>query len=420
MAARGQTVRTRRLFAAVVVWTLFTGLNVVAAPPRWVRTWGEALQSPDDFAEFPDAFTEMRNVTLRQVVRTTASGRRVRVWISNKFGQRALVIGEARIAIAAAAGAIQGGTDRGLTFDGSRTVTIPPGVVMATDPADFQTLPLQDLTVSLYLPQSTVLSGHTVHQDPRESSYITMPGDFAAERSLPIDRTIATRLYLSAVDVSGGMSPGAIVTLGDSITDGFASSPGKDRRWPDILANRLSSIQGAAAPAVVNMGLSGNRLLHDWMGPSALSRFDSDVLATPGLAAVIVLEGINDIGLANYVDWRQEQVSADDIIGALKQLSNRAHDRGVRIFVATLTPIGGCIPEYDNPQNSAKREAVNRWIRNQSDFDGVIDFAAALQDPGDSNRMAATYDSGDHLHPNDAGYEAMAKAIDLHLFDTTP
>jgi lysophospholipase L1-like esterase len=231
------------------------------------------------------------------------------------------------------------------------------------------------------------------------------------------DAATSESLYvLTGIDVMTTAPTGAVVAFGDSITDGYGSTLDADRRWPNDLARRFNASECSAGMAVLDQGISGNRLLHDVEGPNSLARFDRDVLALPGITHVVLLEGINDIGLPGYTGNLDEQVSSQEIIGAYRQLIVRAHDKGLKILVATLTPFEGSGEPYYSREGERKREEVNAWIRAHLEFDGVIDFDRAIQDPTHPTRILAEYDSGDHLHPNDAGYEAMVDAIDLRLF----
>lgn len=407
---------------AVIAWlgavTLGGGLDAAPPPAHWVRSWGVAMQAPDDPVTFPDSYKEFRDVTIRQIVRPSLGGDSFRVWISNSYGKRALVVGKASIAHGTGQAKTRAGSDVALTFNGRPSISIPPGVSIQSDPVAFTAKAFDRVAVSLYLPGSLVGAGSSVHPDARATGYVLGTGDFTASAAPSIAEKVLARFYLSGLDVEARDDAGAIVAIGDSITDGALSTPDANRRWPDILAERLAGQRGAPL-AVVNMGLSGNRMLHDWIGPSALSRFDRDVLAVPGVRYVLVLEGINDIGGANYLGRPEEQVSAEAMIGALAQLRDRAHAHGLKIAAGTLTPMGGTIPEYDTPEGEAKRQAVNAWLRAGNGFDAILDFDAAVRDPSAPHRLLPIYDSGDHLHPSDAGYRKMAESIDTHLFGMT-
>lgn len=415
--ARAATGR-RSLFkgaAAVVLATL------LGAPPlalagdrhdddqRWVGTWTASPQA----AEPPGATLE--DQTIRQIVRTSIAGDKVRVRLSNEFGTTPLVVGAASIARHNAGAAIVAGSDRPLTFGGSRSITLAPGAPALSDPIDFDVPAVGNVVVSLYLPKASV--PRTVHSLGVATTYISTPGDYSAAVVMPTARTALSWFFLTGVTVEANRRSAAIVALGDSITDGFASTVDANRRWPNLLAERLQASRRSAHVAVLNHGISGNRTLFDFIGPNAQARLDRDVLAAPGAKYVILLEGINNIGIPGAFGLVNEVVSADDIIAGHKQIIARARERGLKIYGGTLTPFEGTIfPGYYTPAGEAKRQAVNHWIRTSRAFDAVIDFDKAIRDPANPTRMLPAYDSGDHLHPNDAGYQAMANFIDLRLF----
>ena len=360
--------------------------------------------------------------TLRQFVRLSAGGKQARVRFSNATGQYQLVIGAAHVAKPAAdrtAGAIDPATDHVLTFGGAGGVTVAPGAEVVSDPVEMDIPPLSTLAISTFVTRWT--GPAVIHLDGVATTYISNDGDFTATATMPSPHTSTSRFFIDEVDVEAAGQPGAVVTLGDSITDGYHSQIDGNHRWPDRLAERLAARSGAAPVGVVNAGVSGNRILHDHpeelFGPSALARLDRDVLSTPGLRWVVLMEGINDIGHSTAGGLPEQDVSADQIIAGMKQVIARVHAHGAKIYGATLTPYEGTIFHgYYQPEGEAKRQAVNSWIRN-GDFDAVIDFDAAVRDPDHPTRIRADYDVGDHLHPNDAGYRAMGEAVDLKLFD---
>jgi len=279
--------------------------------------------------------------------------------------------------------------------------------------------PLGDLAVSLYLPLD--VPAFTQHQQGLQTNHISMPGDFSAATTFA-STTADSFYFLTSVDVRASDEDGrAIVAIGDSVTDGFASTPNLNQRWTNLLAERLQVDSSGSAVAVLNAGVSGNRILHDHpedlFGPNALARLDRDVLSTPGLKWVVLMEGINDIGHSTAGGLSEQDVTADQIIAGMKQIIARVHAHGAKIYGATLTPYEGTVFHgYYQPEGEAKREAVNEWIR-KGDFDAVIDFDAVVRDPDHPTRMRAEYDVGDHLHPNDAGYRAMGETVDLKLFE---
>jgi lysophospholipase L1-like esterase len=381
---------------------------------RWVGTWTASPQAPEPpFVGATPA--QFDNQTIRQIVRTSIGGNTLRVRFSNEFGTTPLVIGTARVALQASGAQIVSSTDRALTFGGRTSVTIPAGAPALSDPVALDVPALSNLVVSIHLPQPTV--ARSFHSLGRQTTYISPPGDYTALPVLPVASTTESWFFLSGITVKAPKRSAAIVTLGDSITDGFASTVDANRRWPNLLAARLQARPQFRHLAVLNHGISGNRTTFDLIGPNALARFDRDVLTAPGARFVIVLEGINNIGIPGAFGLSQQVVTADDIIASYQQLIARAKEQGLTIFGGTLTPFEGTIfPGYFTPEGEAKRQAVNHWIRTSGAFDGVIDFDKAIRDPAHPTRMLPAYDSGDHLHPNDAGYQAMANAVDLALF----
>jgi lysophospholipase L1-like esterase len=383
---------------------------------HWVATWGTAIHAPD--LGVPGlANTGFNNQTLRQIVHTSIGGHRVRVRLS-AFGANALVVGAAHIALSAGGAAIIPASDQKLTFGGQTSITIPPGALVLSDPVDLHVPPLSDLAVSIFVPGVTGPAAW--HFEARQTLYVSPQGDFTGSGWMPVDSTIPPMLawfWLSSVEVTSSRETGGIVAFGDSITDGSQSTPDANKRWPDELARRLIDHPDSGKLGVVNKGIAGNRILHDSLGPDALARFDRDVLASTGVTHVIVQLGGNDIFTINPT----EEVSVDQIIQGHKQLIERAHAKGLRIYGCTLTPVKGfLVPgtpfHVFTLANEAKRQAVNAWIRNSGEYDAVIDFDLVLRDPDDQARILPSYDSGDHGHPTDAGYKALAAAIDLRLF----
>jgi lysophospholipase L1-like esterase len=347
------------------------------------------------------------------IVRTSVSGRRVRVRLSNEFGKEPLVIGAAHIAIRSKGGAIVPASDRALTFSGQPSITIPPGAEVISDPADLDVLELADLAISVYVPDKADMS--TQHITGLHPIYVAGPGDFTGKAEITDVSKQEAWYWLAGVDVTASKDAGAVVTFGDSITDGARSTVDGNDTWPSELARQLLAGHGHHAElAVLNAGISGNRILHDVIGDNALRRFDIDVLAQPGVKYMIVLLGINDIGFSNTPLGPNQAVSADEIIAGLRQIIERAHVHGIAVFGGTLTPFEGAM--YYSPDSETKREAVNNWIRTGGAFDGVVDFEAAVRDPAHPTKVLPAYDSGDHLHPSDAGYKAMGDAVGLALF----
>ncbi len=351
--------------------------------------------------------------TLRQIVHTTVGGTQTRVWFSNTFGSEPLHISTAHVALRAEGSTLQPGSDRALTFHHMASVTIPPGATIVSDPVALNVPPFSDLAVSLYFSEPAL--GATEHSLGLQTSY-AVNGDSVDATTLPATAwPIKAWYFVSGVDV---YAPGdsAVVAFGDSITDGWRATADKNRRWPDVLAARLAADKNTSAAGVlgmVNTGIGGNRVLLDGYGPNALSRFNRDVLARSDARYLIVLESINDIG--RYTEDHQQYGDlAQRLEWGIAQMAAQAHQHGMRVFGATLTPYKGC--GYYSEAGEAVREAVNQWIRTSHVFDGVVDFDRATRDPQHPLRFLPQYDSDDHLHPNDAGYKAMGDAIDLSLF----
>jgi lysophospholipase L1-like esterase len=356
------------------------------------------------------AFT---NQTLRQIVRTSIGGERVRVTLSNAFGTAPLDIGAVSVALRDKDSAIVERSAKRLTFSGNASVTIPPGAVVLSDAVDLQVPPLADLAVDVYVPGEFPgpTAPYTMHAVANQTNYISTAGNHASTAAIPVMATSPSWFLLARIDVSAAAPVPVVVAFGDSITDGTRSTVNTNNRWPDQLARRLAA-NGARA-AVLNAGISGNRVLSDGapqVGVNALARFDRDVLLQPGVTHVIVMEGTNDIGQAR----QNPSPSAADLIAAHRQLIERARARGLRIYGATLLPFEGA--GYWTREGEAKRAAVNQWIRTSRAYDAVIDFDAVIRDPAAPTKFLSQYDSGDHLHPNDAGYQAMGNAVDLSLF----
>ena len=372
-----------------------------AAPgPGAGRGNGQAPPTPLNF----------RNQTLREIVHTSLGGDRVRVVLSNAFGTIPLEVGAAHVALREKDAAIQVKSDRPLTFAGSPSTMIAAGAVAVSDPVSLAIPVAADLAVDIYLPGDTAATASplTTHQGASQTNYISADGNHAGEADLAGATTTGAWFFLARVEVEAPAAAGAVVTFGDSITDGARSTANTNNRWPDEFARRLAA---AKIPlGVLNEGISGNRVLCDGAGVSALARFDRDVLVQPGAKYVIVLESINDIGIG-----RSTAVpSADDLIAAHRQLIERAHAHGLKIYGATLTPFDGAA--YFTQEGEAKRQAVNAFIRTGKAYDGVIDFDAAVRDPQAPSKIQMKFNPGDNLHMNDAGYQAMAGAIDLSLF----
>jgi lysophospholipase L1-like esterase len=407
------------LFAAQFCSAATPSANPPIKSP-WVATWGAAM-----LATNPGDAPDFSGKTLRQIVHASVAGQQVRVWLSNRFGQEPLYVGAAHVALSATGSvganddgtpnqsAIQQGSDRTLTFHQMASVTIPPGAVIVSDPITLNIPALSDLAVSMYFPNHTMAT--TEHSSAQQISYAATGNVVDAPNLAQNSWPQPSWYVLSGVDV---YAPGdsAVVAFGDSITDGAYATVNQNHRWPDYLAQRLSAdanTQKAGVLGVVNVGIGGNRVLLDGAGPNAVSRVDWDVVARSGARYLIVLESINDIG--RYTTDHQPYGNLTERLeSGLAQLAVQAHQHNILVIGATVTPYQGC--GYYSPAGDEVRQAVNQWIRTSKTFDGVADFDKAVRDPQNPLRFAAQYDSGDHLHPKDAGYQAMANAIDLSLF----
>lgn len=351
--------------------------------------------------------------TYRNIVHISAGGAELRIQLTNEFGTEPLTVGAAHIALSAGGGATQPGSDHALSFDGQASVTIPVGAMVVSDPVAMPAPPLSDLAVSVYLPGQRI-GNMTCHDDTRMTNF-TAAGDATAQPTMSGARPAQAWCFVKGIEVNPGSSDAAaIVTLGDSITDGALSTVDANRRWPDVLAARLQADPKTAHLSVLNEGISGNRLLRERAGPSALSRFDRDVLGQSGVKYLIVLEGINDIGVGAQPRNPADLVATKDLIFAMSQLAQRAHEHGIKIFGATLTPYVGA--GYASEVGEKIREDLNQWIRTSGVFDGVIDFDQVARDPAKPTVMLPQVDSGDHLHPGDDGYKIMGSSIDLSIF----
>jgi len=387
---------------------------------RWVATWaaapvGNPSQAPAASPPGRPLPPSFNNQTLRQVVHVSIGGSRVRVAFTNVFGTRPLVLGGAHVALREKGASIVSGSDRPLTFSGSPSASIPPGAILVSDPATLNVPPFADLVIDLFVPGDTAASPSplTLHGGSRQVNYASASGNHGGSLELPGATPVNSWYFLSRVEVVAPEATAAVVTFGDSITDGYNSTPNANNRWPDHLARRLAS--AGRAMGVLNLGIDGNRVLADGLGVSALARFDRDVLAQPGVTHVFVLEGVNDLGLPALMMDGPRPTPAELIAGH-RQLIARAHAKGLKIIAATLLPYEGTtIQGYFTAEGETVRQALNEWLRTSKEYDALVDFDAVMKDPDHPARMSPPYDSGDHLHPSDAGYKAMADAVDLAL-----
>jgi lysophospholipase L1-like esterase len=369
----------------------------------WVGTWGASpqLTEPRNLPPAPG----LTSNTLRQVVQVSIGGKQLRVRFSNAFGTNPVTMSSVHLALSAGGSAIETDTDEALTFHGKPSVTIPARESVLSDALNFNLAPLSDLAVTIHFDGTS--GDVTGHPGSRSTSYL-QAGDAVSTADLPTAAQTQHWYILDGIDVEADNSSAAIATLGDSITDGRGSGTDKNDRWPDDLARRLQADESTVDIAVLNEGIGGNCVLRGGLGPTALSRFDRDVLSQSGVRWLIVLEGVNDIGGSH------DASVATNLIAAYDQMIEQAHAHHLRVYGATILPFGGSF--YDGPAHEAARETVNQWIRTSDKFDAVIDFDAAMRDPQNPSHLLPAADSGDHLHPNEGGYKMMAEAIDLKLF----
>jgi lysophospholipase L1-like esterase len=399
----GILMRLRVQVVAVAVGAVLAataGAASAAAKPAWVDAWGAAPHSSAAETTVPT----FANQTLRLIVHLHAGGGSVRVRLANTFGDRAVTFG--RVSVGVRTGGAAVGSSKPVAFSGKTSVTVARGAEVSSDPTAITVAAGQDLAVSVYLPADT--GPATWHRSALQTSYVSTAGDHTRDTAASAYTATASHwFFLDAISVST-TAPGAVVALGDSITDGSGSPGNANHRWPDFLSNRLAA--SGSAESVVDEGIAGNKVLTDdpRSGVSALHRLTRDVLVRRGLRHVILLEGINDLRAPD------KQATADEIIAGYRQIIDRVHAKHAKIFGATLTPVEGS-GRYTAVMER-ERQKINTWIRTSGAFDGVIDFDKATQDPADPLRFLPNYDSGDHLHPNDKGYQAMAAAIDLNLF----
>jgi lysophospholipase L1-like esterase len=392
-----------------------------ASAAEWVQTWGAAPQPPTPAqGPFP-ATPTFANQTVRQVVRVSVGGNRLRLRLTNEYGAKPLAIGAVRVALADEKGNVQAGTERAVLFAGKPNVSVPASSPYVSDPVDLPVSALSSVSISIYLPEET--GQCTCHAVGMQNAFVSEAGDFTSKPFTP-SRTVQVRAFISGIDVETARDGRALVVLGDSISDGVGSSMDTNKRWPDLLANRLNA-KGTAGWGVVNMGISGNRLLSDGAGQSALARFDRDVLSTPAVDAVVLFIGVNDLGISHgrfegpmaemmkAARATSSPATAETMIAGYRQLIARARARGLKVLAATVTPYGSAF--YYSEEGEAVRQAINSWIRTSKDIDGVLDFDAAIRDPAKPTQMKDGFHSGDFLHGSDAGYAAMAAVIDLAL-----
>ena len=402
---------------------------------HWVSTWGTAtvlaIDPPLDWVRPPPASeqrqadapppppspippvpTELNNQTVRMIVRSSVAGERVRLQFANAQGLAPVQFGAVHVALHGEGSAIVAGSNHALTFGGLPTVTLFPGSLVVSDPVELPVSALTELVVSVYLPKVT--DARTTHALGLNTTY-TVEGNQVAAAAMPDAATNRSYFWLTGVEVQAAATAGTIVAFGDSITDGFSTTADEHREWPALLAERLQAGSRTTQLGVINMGISGNRVLQTVTGQSALARFDRDVLARGGVRWIVLLEGINDINFTALPGAPESQhATAEGIIAGLSQLVERAHAHGIKVMGATMTPMGGLW--LFNDKTERMRQQVNQWIRTSGKYDALVDFDAVTRDPQKPGYLKTEFDSGDHIHPNDAGNAAMAESIDVTAF----
>jgi len=396
-------------FSSVMVLAAASAAWSAQPQPRsgWVGTWAASPMQ----AQGP-AMRAFTGTTLREIMHISAGGAQVRVRFTNEYGSDPLTIADAHVALSAGGAATKDGTDHTLTFGGEASVRIAPGAAMYSDPVALAVPALADVAVSFYVPNQ-VMRAETYHALGLQTNYVAN-GDVAGAAALEDATKLASWYFVSGVDVPAEQDSRAVVTLGDSITDGARSTPDTNRRWPNVLAERLQHTKGFEHVSVLDEGISGNRVLNEGAGPSALARLDRDVLAQNGVKYLIILESINDIGHTLHFSGPEDDITAGQLENVLGQIAEAARAHGIKVYAATLTPYVGA--GYAGEKGEQMRAAVNNWMRTSGVFDAVIDFEKITGDGQTPPQFNPAYDSGDHLHPGDAGYKAMGEGIDLSLF----
>jgi lysophospholipase L1-like esterase len=383
-----------------------------------MATWAASPQAVDPSPD--DPLLKIANQTVRERVRISIGGTQIRIRLSNEYGSTPLLVGSLTVAVPVSPESIRLKSLQTVTFDGQKSILIPAGAPALSDPIPYPVSPGSEISMSVYFPHP--VSTPTVHALALKRAVLSRPGDHTLAEKIDAAAAFNSSILLSAVLVPAQRSQHLIVAFGDSLTDGDRSTIDADHNWPSDLIRRLKGTPEGSKTAVVNEGIAGNRLLGDGFGVNGLARFDRDALALQGVSRIVLLEGLNDISFpgaklgGEYLADPHDTRTAEDLILAYRQLISRAHAHGVKLIGATMTPCEGVeIPGYYSESKEALRQAVNKWIRTSGSFDGVIDFDAVLRDPNHPSRIVPRFASEDHLHPNDAGYQAMADAIDLAL-----
>ncbi|WP_292115398.1 SGNH/GDSL hydrolase family protein [Mesorhizobium sp.] len=381
---------------------------------QWIGTWSA---SPMNVWPGDAVLYGFHQQTVRQVLRVSKGGERLRLRLSNEYGASPIRIGAATVALAAKGGAVDAASIRQLTFGGERQTDLVPGAPLLSDVVELAVPDLGQIAISLYFPDFAPIE--TYHYEAQQTAYVSEFGDFAEAPELPVQQTSTSRYFLSAVLVESGPGGGSLVCLGDSITDGFGSTIDGDARWPDRLAERLAKSGRLSGIGVLNQGIGGNRVLASRArGANALARFDRDVLSFPNVKWISVLEGINDIGWPEtMLAGSQEAVAVESLIAAYRQIIARARLNGIKVLLGTLPPFGGAfeglpLKTFYSASKERDRQAVNAWIRTSGEADAVADFERALADPANPSRLLPAFDCGDGLHPSDDGYAEMAKVFE--------
>lgn len=389
---------------------------------HWVGTWATSPQNGEEIIPgiLEPSINKVNNETIRQIVHTSIKGNVVRIRLSNEFGRVPINIGSASIALSTGGDSINPKTKRVVKFKGKTSTVIYPGKTVVSDAVYLNIKALSDVAVSIYFPETTPIT--TYHSTALHTTYIASSGDHTNATVLPTTTTSTNYFFLTGIDVMASRKASSIVAFGDSLTDGNGSTIDSNKQWACVFASRLQSDKKYRHLSVLNYGISGNRILNDMIGTSGLNRMESDILNQEGVKYIIFEMGLNDIGYSGGVFGSPGGViTSGDIISGYKKVISMAHEKGCKIIGTTLTPCNGLSAiigggQYDSPEGQATHKAVNEWIRTSGEFDGVIDFEKAICDPNDPSKLLPKYDSGDHAHPNDLGYEALANSIDLNLF----
>jgi len=419
-----RTIRVARIVLAICLLGVDSAIVAQGGQrEHWVGTWATAVVGRPQGAGRGTAQVNFNNQTLRQIVHVSLGGDRIRVVLSNAFGTAPLPVGAASIALREKGASIVAASKRTLTFNGGGSTVVPAGAIMVSDPVSLTVPPLADLAIDIFLPTDTAVSSSplTTHDTGLQTNYVSTSGNHVGETDFPVGAMIQSWFFLSAVDAAAPSQAGAVITFGDSLTDGTRSTPDTNNRWPDHLARRLlmqATTSRTPMMGVLNEAIAGNRVLLDSgvRGQSALARFDRDVLAQSGATHIILLEGINDLG----VNLDGETVpSVANLIAGHRQLIERAHAHGLKVIGATMMPFEGtsinAVPGYYSAEKDTRRQAFNEWVRTSKAYDGVVDFDRVVRDPEHTIRVLTLYKSADNLHLNDAGYQTLANAIDLRM-----